>query len=92
MAERLSKELSPESSSTEDKQNAQAQGQGHGQAHTETESGIGLAQEDDEIRESTYFRLENLGYRVGQGLAERYVPLLLPLQAAVNQLCQYSPA
>lgn len=27
--------------------------------------------EDDEVRESTYFRLETLGYRVGQGLAER---------------------
>ncbi len=29
--------------------------------------------EDDELRESTYFRLEALGYRVGQGLAERCV-------------------
>ncbi|KAJ5715042.1 Trafficking protein particle complex subunit 6B [Penicillium malachiteum] len=28
--------------------------------------------EDEEIRESTYFRLESLGYRVGQGLAERF--------------------
>ena len=28
--------------------------------------------EDEEVRESTYFRLETLGYRVGQGLAERY--------------------
>lgn len=27
--------------------------------------------EDDEVRETTYFRLETLGYRVGQGLAER---------------------
>lgn len=27
--------------------------------------------EDDEVRETTYFRLESLGYRVGQGLAER---------------------
>ena len=27
--------------------------------------------EDEEIRETTYFRLESLGYRVGQGLAER---------------------
>lgn len=27
--------------------------------------------EDEELRESTYFRLESLGYRVGQGLAER---------------------
>ncbi|KAJ5491592.1 Trafficking protein particle complex subunit 6B [Penicillium diatomitis] len=28
--------------------------------------------EDPEVRESTYFRLESLGYRVGQGLAERF--------------------
>lgn len=27
--------------------------------------------EDSETRETTYFRLESLGYRVGQGLAER---------------------
>jgi hypothetical protein len=31
------------------------------------------ASDDDEIRESTFFRLESIGYRVGQGLAERYV-------------------
>ncbi|KAA8643183.1 trafficking protein particle complex subunit [Aspergillus tanneri] len=28
--------------------------------------------EDDEVREMTFFRLESLGYRVGQGLAERF--------------------
>lgn len=27
--------------------------------------------EDDELREATFYRLESLGYRVGQGLAER---------------------
>lgn len=27
--------------------------------------------DDDEARETTFFRLESLGYRVGQGLAER---------------------
>jgi hypothetical protein len=27
--------------------------------------------EDEELRETTFFRLESLGYRVGQGLAER---------------------
>lgn len=31
------------------------------------------APDDDELRETTFFRLETLGYRVGQGLAERYV-------------------
>ncbi|GIK06523.1 trafficking protein particle complex subunit 33 [Aspergillus viridinutans] len=30
------------------------------------------ASDDDEIRESTFFRLESIGYRVGQGLAERF--------------------
>lgn len=29
------------------------------------------APEDEEVRETIYFRLESLGYRVGQGLAER---------------------
>ncbi|EED12524.1 BET3 family protein [Talaromyces stipitatus ATCC 10500] len=28
--------------------------------------------EDDELREATFYRLEMLGYRVGQGLAERF--------------------
>lgn len=27
--------------------------------------------DEEEIRETTFFRLESLGYRVGQGLAER---------------------
>lgn len=31
--------------------------------------------EDDEVREAAFYRLEMLGYRVGQGLAERYIPL-----------------
>lgn len=29
--------------------------------------------DEEELREATYFRLEALGYRVGVGLAERYV-------------------
>lgn len=29
--------------------------------------------EDEEVRETTFFRLDSLGYRVGQGLAERSV-------------------
>ncbi|PLB34495.1 transport protein particle component-domain-containing protein [Aspergillus candidus] len=28
--------------------------------------------EDEEVRETTFFRLESLGYRVGQGLVERF--------------------
>lgn len=31
----------------------------------------GKSMEDEELRETTFFRLESLGYRVGQGLAER---------------------
>jgi hypothetical protein len=31
----------------------------------------GKEAEDEEVRETTFFRLESLGYRVGQGLAER---------------------
>ena len=34
---------------------------------------------DDELREATFYRLELLGYRVGQGLAERYLSLSLSL-------------
>ncbi|PYI23308.1 BET3 family protein [Aspergillus violaceofuscus CBS 115571] len=43
MAERLTRELTPDESTPD----------------------------DEEIRETTFFRLESLGYRVGQGLAER---------------------
>ncbi|OJJ38548.1 hypothetical protein ASPWEDRAFT_331323 [Aspergillus wentii DTO 134E9] len=28
--------------------------------------------DDEEVKETTFFRLESLGYRVGQGLAERF--------------------
>ena len=28
--------------------------------------------DDEETKETAFFRLESLGYRVGQGLAERY--------------------
>lgn len=34
--------------------------------------------EDEELREATFYRLEMLGYRVGQGLAERYIYTFLP--------------
>ncbi|EYE97282.1 trafficking protein particle complex subunit [Aspergillus glaucus CBS 516.65] len=32
----------------------------------------GKQPDDEEVRETTFFRLESLGYRVGQGLAERF--------------------
>lgn len=35
------------------------------------DSGDGKQPDDEEIRETTFFRLDSLGYRVGQGLAER---------------------
>ena len=36
----------------------------------------GDSQEDEEQMESVYYRLESQGYRVGQGLVERYVDQL----------------
>lgn len=37
----------------------------------ELSSNDGKQPDDEEVRETTFFRLESLGYRVGQGLAER---------------------
>ena len=34
--------------------------------------------DEDEERDRVFYRLESLGYRVGQGLVERYVILLQP--------------
>jgi hypothetical protein len=36
-------------------------------------NGSGRKMDEDEEREAVFFRLEMLGYRVGQGLVERYV-------------------
>ena len=33
--------------------------------------------DEEEVREAMFYRLEGLGYRVGQGLAERYVYVFL---------------
>lgn len=35
--------------------------------------GGGKKMDEDEERDAVFFRLESLGYRVGQGLVERYV-------------------
>lgn len=35
--------------------------------------GSGKKMDEDEERDAVFFRLEMLGYRVGQGLVERYV-------------------
>lgn len=57
MAERITQDLLVNSTTTTD----------DGTSNTITKI------EDDELREATFYRLEMLGYRVGQGLAERYV-------------------
>ncbi|OKL56746.1 hypothetical protein UA08_07884 [Talaromyces atroroseus] len=58
MAERMTAELNGTSSSKT--------------ATTETATTISGKLEDEELREATFYRLESLGYRVGQGLAERF--------------------
>lgn len=49
------------------------EGEGEGDKTQTQTNGTGTAPPDDEEarREATFFRLEGLGYRVGQGLAER---------------------
>ena len=41
--------------------------------HGEIRSGGEKKMDEDEERDAVFFRLEMLGYRVGQGLVERYV-------------------
>ena len=72
MAERLAREQEPDKIDGEENGHERGHGQEQGQPD-----------DDDEVRrESTFFRLEGLGYRVGQGLAERYIPPLqsMPIQ------------
>jgi trafficking protein particle complex subunit 6 len=38
-----------------------------------THGGAGSKMDEDEERDAVFYRLEMLGYRVGQGLVERYV-------------------
>lgn len=40
--------------------------------------------DEDEERDAVFYRLEKLGYRVGQGLVERYVP---PLPQSAVKSC-----
>lgn len=40
--------------------------------------------EDDEEKDAVFFRLEALGYRVGQGLVERYIPPLSPQETNLS--------
>lgn len=52
-----------------------ATGGGGAGAKTGTETAV---MDEQEEREAVFWRLERIGYRVGQGLVERYVPLLHP--------------
>lgn len=80
MAERLAHEpaargVDPIASDDNGEKKEEGEGEGEGdktQTQTQT-NGTGTAPPDDEEtrREATFFRLEGLGYRVGQGLAER---------------------
>lgn len=48
--------------------------------------GTGKKMDEDEERDAVFYRLELLGYRVGQGLVERYSipsPLPFPFQISV---------
>lgn len=47
-------------------------GAGHKERGKELQNGEGRMDEDEE-RDAVFYRLESLGYRVGQGLVERYV-------------------
>lgn len=71
MAERITQDLLVNSTTTNNTANAAA---ADGTSNTIAKI------EDDEIREAAFYRLEMLGYRVGQGLAERYIsiPYSLP--------------
>jgi hypothetical protein len=44
--------------------------------------GLGHGLDEDETRESVFHRLESLGYRVGLGIVERYVTLILPSRSS----------
>jgi hypothetical protein len=48
-----------------------AAGMGTGGSTTGTGASTEKERDDEAFRDSVYFRLENLGYRVGQGLSER---------------------
>lgn len=81
MAERVVQELElaggrPSSSSLtparEASSTAAGAGGGGGGTGGTGGSGTGTGKPDEEdVREATFYRLESLGYRVGQGLAER---------------------
>jgi trafficking protein particle complex subunit 6 len=68
MAERMTEELNNNTPSTATATTTAATTTVAGTAATTISGKL----EDEEMREATFYRLESLGYRVGQGLAERY--------------------
>jgi hypothetical protein len=76
MAERLAHEPAArgvDPIASDDNSAKDEEGEGEGDKTQTQTNGAGTAPPDDEEtrREATFFRLEGLGYRVGQGLAER---------------------
>jgi hypothetical protein len=54
-------------------------------------NGTGRKMDEDEERDAVFFRLESLGYRVGQGLVERFVFSLHVLQTRPLALIPFPP-
>lgn len=52
---------------------ASAQGTSASAAEKDAPSAPRAAMDEEEERDAVFYRLETLGYRVGQGLVERYV-------------------
>lgn len=73
LAQRLANELSVHGGGSKDSWGRGGSGGGGGSGGSVGHSGEELDEEEE--REAVFYRLEMLGYRVGQGLAERYVRL-----------------
>jgi hypothetical protein len=77
MAERLAHEpaargIDPIASDNDSAKDEEGEGEGEGDKTQTQTNGTAPPPDDEEARrEATFFRLEGLGYRVGQGLAER---------------------
>jgi hypothetical protein len=48
----------------------------------------GRRMDEEEERDAVFYRLEGLGYRVGQGLVERYILSFLSILRCLANLCQ----
>jgi hypothetical protein len=67
MAYRVANEVEAASAAAGHKEKENGAGTGAGEKEKETRM------DEDEERDAVFYRLEALGYRVGQGLVERYV-------------------